>query len=46
MIHIQRKTAVGTFSEEAMREALQLVQDGMSVRKAARIKGLKYPTLF
>jgi hypothetical protein len=29
-----------------MREAVQLVQDGMSICKAARIKGFKYPTLF
>jgi transposase-like protein len=44
--HRQKKIEIGTFFEEAIREAVQLVQDGMSIRKAARIKGFKYPTLF
>jgi hypothetical protein len=29
-----------------MMEAFQLVQDGMSICKAARVKGFNYPTLF
>jgi hypothetical protein len=31
----------GPFSEEAMRKAVQLVQDRISVCKATKIKGLK-----
>jgi hypothetical protein len=46
MVHRQRKTEIDTFSKEALMEAVQLVQDGRSVCKAARIKGLKLIALF
>ncbi|XP_063220582.1 uncharacterized protein LOC134529986 [Bacillus rossius redtenbacheri] len=40
-----RKTEKGNFSEGNMCEAVALVQNGFSLRKAATAKGLKYATL-
>ena len=40
-----RKTTMGTFEETAMREAVELVQQGMSLRKAAKAKAVAHQTL-
>jgi hypothetical protein len=41
-----RKIEKGNFSEDSMRDAVLLVEQGMSIQKAAMEKGVKYPTLF
>lgn len=41
-----RKTTIGTFSEESMRNAIKLVMvDGFSIRQAAERSGIKFSTL-
>lgn len=42
----QRKTDKGTHSETSMREAVELVRDGMSLRKAAELKNVNHITLY
>ncbi|KAJ4436439.1 hypothetical protein ANN_19072 [Periplaneta americana] len=42
----KRKTEIGTFKEEDMRAAVMLVEEGMSLRKAAKTKGVAYQTLY
>ena len=40
-----RKTTMGTFEETAMREAVELVRQGMSLRKAGKAKAVAHQTL-
>lgn len=42
----QRKTDKGLHSEQNMREAVELVQNGMSLRNAAESKGVNFVTLY
>jgi hypothetical protein len=42
----QKKDEIGKFSEKPMREAVQIVLNGMNICKTARIKEPKYTTLF
>jgi hypothetical protein len=46
MLHHQRETETVTFSKEAIRKDVQLVQDRIRACKATIIKGLKCATLF
>jgi hypothetical protein len=41
-----RKIEKGNFSEDSMHDAVLLVEQGMSIPKAAMEKEVKYPTLF
>ena len=40
-----RKTSIGTFTEDSMKEAVKLVLDGTSLRKAAEMKEVARNTL-
>lgn len=41
----KRKTNNADFNEDTMREAVQMVLDGKSLRSAAKMKGISYSTL-
>lgn len=42
----KRKTNIGSFSENSMREAVKLVlENGLSLRKAAKLKNVSFQTL-
>lgn len=45
MARIKKPRKIGCHTEEQMRAALELVRGGESIRKAAKLKGLSYPTL-